>query len=91
VGASAATAVQQPDVLMVNNTYEPAELTVSAGTSVRFVNEDADIHTVTARNGAFESGLMFQRDTWTYRFNNPGTYEYFCLPHPFMVGTIVVQ
>ncbi len=91
LGASAATAVQQPEVRMVNNVYEPAELAVSAGTTVRFVNDDADIHTFTARDGTFDSNLLFQGQVWQYVFNNPGTYEYFCLPHPWMVGTITVQ
>jgi plastocyanin len=91
LGSSPGAAQDAIEVRMRNNLYEPAQLTVPAGTSVRFVNLDADIHTVSDRGGAFESGLMFNRDAWTYVFNNPGTYEYFCLPHPFMVATITVQ
>lgn len=91
-GSSLSAAAQDVvQVEMVNNSYEPATLTVPAGTRVRFVNRDSDIHTVSQRGGGFESGLLFQGDTWTYVFNTPGTYEYFCLPHPFMVGTIIVE
>ena len=79
------------EVPMRNNLYEPAELPVSAGTTVRWVNYDSDIHTVSQRGGGFESGLLFNRDAWTYVFNTPGTYDYFCLPHPFMIGRITVQ
>ncbi len=90
--AAAASAEQQPvEVRMASNLYDPAELTVPAGTSVRFVNLDLDTHTVSQRGGGFESGLMFQRDTWSYTFSTPGSFEYFCLPHPFMVGKITVE
>ena len=91
LGASTVAALQQPEVHAVNSLYEPVTITVSAGTTVRFINDDNDIHTITARGGGFDSGLMFQGQIWTYTFNNPGTYEYFCLPHPWMVGTIVVE
>lgn len=91
LGITASAAQDVVEVPMRNNLYEPAELTVSAGTAVRWVNYDSDIHTVSQRGGGFESGLMFNRDAWTYVFDTPGTYEYFCLPHPFMVGTITVQ
>ena len=90
LGASV-VAAQQPEVHAKDNAYLPETLTVSPGTTVRFVNDDADIHTFTARDGTFDSNLLFQGQVWQYVFNNPGTYEYFCLPHPWMVGTITVQ
>ncbi len=86
-----AAAQDTVQIEMVNNSYEPSTLTVPVGTRVRFVNHDSEIHTVSQRGGGFESGLLFQGDSWTYVFNTPGTYEYFCLPHPFMVGTIIVE
>ena len=91
LGISPSAAQEVVDVPMRNNLYEPAELTVPVGTTVRWINYDSDIHTVSQRGGGFESGLLFNRDTWTYVFNTPGTYDYFCLPHPFMVGTVTVQ
>jgi plastocyanin len=91
LGSSPGAAQDAIEVQMRNNLYEPPQLTVPAGTAVRFVNLDADIHTVSQRGGGFESGLMFNRDAWTYVFNDPGTYDYFCLPHPLMVGTVTVQ
>jgi plastocyanin len=91
LGIGTATALQAPLVRSVNYIYEPERITVTRGTTVQFVNEDADIHTITAKNGSFDSGLMFQGGTWQYVFNNPGTYEYFCLPHPWMVGFVVVE
>jgi plastocyanin len=90
-GAAAAAEQEPVEVRMQHNLYDPATLTVPAGTAVRFVNLDSDIHTVSQRGGGFESGLMFNGDSWTYVFNTPGTYEYFCLPHPLMIATITVQ
>ena len=42
---------------------------------MRFVNDDGDIHTASQVGGGFESGLLFSHDAWTYRFDQPGTYE----------------
>lgn len=86
-----ASADQQIEIRMRNNTYQPDALTVPAGTAVRWVNDDADIHTISQVGGGFESGLLFTRDGWSYTFNDPGTYEFYCLPHPYMHGTITVQ
>src|SRR5689334_7224459 len=90
LGVSAVIA-QQPEVHAKDNLYVPESLRVPAGTVVRFVNDDADIHTFTARNGGFDSGLLFQGQVWEYVFSNPGTLEYYCMPHPWMVGTITVE
>jgi plastocyanin len=89
---SGGAAQQATEVHMVSGPiYRPDAITVPAGTTVRFVNDDTDIHTVTARDNAYDSGLMFQNQAWTYTYSTPGTYEYYCLPHPWMVGTIEVQ
>lgn len=89
--ATGATAAQGRDVHTVNQAYQPDQITVAPGTAVNFYNDDADIHTITAKDGSFDSGLMFQGGNWTYVFNSPGTYEYYCLPHPWMLGTVTVQ
>jgi plastocyanin len=91
LGSSFASADQQIEVRMRNNLYLPDTLTIAAGTAVRWVNDDADVHTISQAGGGFESGLLFARDAWTYTFNDPGTYEFYCLPHPYMRGTITVQ
>ena len=91
LGASMAAAQQQPEVRALRDGYVPDTLVVPAGTIVRFVNTDSDIHTVTHRGGQFDSGLLFMNDSWTYRFSDPGTYEYFCIPHPWLAGSIVVE
>jgi plastocyanin len=86
-----ASAEQQPEIHMRNNTYLPEGLTVPAGTTVRWINDDGDVHTISQVGGGFESGLLFARDAWTFTFTDPGTYEFYCLPHPYMHGTVSVQ
>jgi len=80
--------------------FEPAELTVEAGTTVRWRNTtDQVFHTVTfsdsldqrIANGVFDHSLLAADDVAEYTFDEPGTYSYFCQPHSsFMAGTIIV-
>ena len=70
--------------------YQPITLTVSAGTTVTWMNLDPVQHTVTDVNQAWDSGLFDPQATYSMTFTTPGTYQYFCLPHPVMVGTIEV-
>lgn len=76
-------------VTIANFAFSPAALTVHAGTTVRFINRDSEAHTVTAKGG-FTSGGLDTGDSWSHRFDRPGTYRYFCALHPYMKGTIVV-
>lgn len=71
--------------------YLPATLEVAAGTTIVWTNEDDVSHTVTATDRSWDSGLIEPGATWRRTFTTPGTYEYFCLPHPRMRGTVVVR
>ena len=77
-------------VTIANFAYAPTTLTVAAGTTVRFRNDDSDAHTVTADDGTFDSGGLDPRGAFQHTFNEPGTYRYVCAIHPWMKGTIVV-
>lgn len=90
VGATAAPA-STPTVVMKDDAFAPTRLTISAGQTVTFVNQDDDAHTVTATDGAFDSKGLDTNGTWRHTFAKPGTYTYFCELHPFMKGTIVVK
>ena len=70
----------------------PADLAVAAGTEVRWANSDAAPHRVTAVTGgeAFDSGLLTTGQAFAFRFDRPGTYEYFCSLHPSMRGSVTV-
>ncbi|HET9394009.1 MAG TPA: cupredoxin family copper-binding protein [Candidatus Rubrimentiphilum sp.] len=71
--------------------FAPKSLTINAGETVKFVNDDSEAHTVVADKGAFSSGGLDTNDSWSVRLQKPGTYTYFCSLHPYMKGTIVVQ
>jgi len=70
--------------------FAPETLTITAGDTVTWTNEDAVIHTATSVNGAFDSGDLDQGESYTLTFTTPGTYDYLCTPHPMMTGRIVV-
>lgn len=79
--------------------FVPNVLNVKAGTTVTFVNTDATGHTVTSvkpgttdPDGTFDSGLLsVKKNTFSFKFDKPGTYEYICSVHTHMRGTIIVS
>ena len=72
-----------------NFTFDPPSLTVPVGATVTWVNGDDELHTVTS--GAFTSPALDTDESFSFRFDAPGTYVYRCAIHPQMTGTIVVQ
>lgn len=88
-----ADAAETDSVEIVNNTYSPATITVKVGTEVTWTNQDSVAHTVTTYDGApatVDSGLFGRGESFSFTFDEPGTYEYFCEPHPHMRGTVIV-
>ena len=67
-----------------------APLTITIGTTVEWTNEDSMAHTVTASNGAFDSGNLDQGAKYSFTFTQEGTYSYACQYHSNMKGQIVV-
>jgi plastocyanin len=70
--------------------YRPARVVIQVGQSVVFTNPGQIAHSATAKQGAFDTGLLKNGQSATVKFDKPGTYDYFCVPHPWMTGTIVV-
>jgi amicyanin len=70
--------------------FNPATLTVPVGTTVTWTNQDEEPHTVAAKDGSFHSPGMDTHGTYSYKFTAPGSFDYICSIHPFMVGTVVV-
>jgi plastocyanin len=79
------------DVAIEGYAYTPAEITISLGSAVTWYNKDPDIHTVTAQEGTFDSGNMARGDTFSYTFEEIGTFEYYCIPHPYMTAKVIVE
>jgi plastocyanin len=84
-------------VSIQNFAFVPVSVTVPAGTMVIWTNQDSAPHQVISdatplfSNGAiFTSSQLNQGQTFSFTFNNAGTYLYHCGIHPFMKGTITV-
>ena len=71
--------------------FSPPSLTVKAGTTVTWRNKDDIPHTVASSTRLFKSKALDTDDSYTFTFNEPGSYQYFCSLHPHMTGTIVVE
>ncbi len=83
--------LQTEDIEVRDYTFQPDSITVEPGTTVIWTNYDNDQHTVTSNEEIFDSGLFGEGETFEYTFEEPGTYEYFCRPHPFMTGEVIVS
>ncbi|MCA9880499.1 MAG: hypothetical protein KC442_22040 [Thermomicrobiales bacterium] len=73
--------------------YLPDPVVVPAGSSVAWLNEDNAPHTSTGVGDAvtaLNSGAIVFGQTFTQRFETPGTFPYYCVYHPNMLGTVVV-
>jgi plastocyanin len=86
--APAATAAQ---VRIDNFTFLPPTLTVTAGATVTWVNEDDIPHAVAAKDRSFRSKALDTDDRFSFTFTAAGEYDYFCSLHPHMVGKIIVR
>jgi plastocyanin len=71
--------------------FVPVSLAVKAGSTVTWANMDDEPHTVVSDTGLFRSGAMDTNESFSFKFDKPGTYHFTCSIHPRMVGTIVVQ
>ena len=70
--------------------FAPAALTVRPGATVTFENHDSTVHSVVGVGGFFRSKALDTDDKFSFTFDKPGEYAYFCGLHPFMKGKIVV-
>jgi plastocyanin len=83
--------------------FNPSPLSVKAGDTVIWRNDDVEIHTVTSsgnssstfamtnKNRELDSGPLTPRQTFEHTFEKPGNSKYFCMIHPSMTGEVVVD
>jgi plastocyanin len=71
--------------------FNPASITVKAGTTITWTNKDAVAHTVTSDSNAFNSGTVNSGATFSFTFATVGTYAYHCAIHPSMVASVTVN
>jgi plastocyanin len=75
-----------------NFSFIPATTTVPVGSAITWVNADDVPHKIVSSDGKFTaSPAIDTNDRYTFRFTQPGRYEYFCALHPKMTGTIEVR
>ena len=84
--AAAGTVIMAKDFM-----FAPTSLTIRAGSTVTWTNRDDEPHSVVSDSGLFRSGALDTNQSFSFRFEKPGTYRYTCSIHPRMVGTIVVR
>ncbi len=72
-------------------TFLPQRITVKAGTTVTWINEDDVPHTIVSSSKVFKSKALDTADKFSFTFTTPRTYEYFCSLHPHMTGAVVVE
>jgi plastocyanin len=85
---------QEVTVRMEDIFFDPANITVEPGTTVTWVQSGNNPHTTTSYDGLWDSGMIEggSGGTFSFTFEEPGTYDYFCIPHEDlgMVGSVTV-
>lgn len=92
LAAAAAFAGPATEVRIADYKYQPAELKVKVGTTVKWINDEKRTsHSILFTGPAgFESERIFPGESWSRTFDRPGAYPYTCGPHPEMKGMVEV-
>jgi plastocyanin len=86
-----------PGCETTNECWTPSSVTINAGDSVEWTNSDTAAHTVTGGlpadgpSGVFDSSLVLGGTQYSFTFEEAGSYDYFCMVHPWMVGSVQVN
>ncbi len=84
-------AVETDTVEISNFAYSPKVIEVKVGTTVTWTNKDGVKHDVKSDNGnTLDGPLLAKGETWSYTFEEAGTFDYHCSPHPYMKGSVIV-
>src|SRR5215213_8488559 len=86
---------QEVTVRMEDNFFDQANITVEPGTTVTWVQSGNNPHTTTSYDGLWDSGMIEggSGGTFSFTFEEPGTYDYYCIPHESMgmIGSVTVS
>jgi len=97
VDVSIPAGTSTPGCEETNSCWDPAEAIIDVGGEVTWNNADTAAHTVTSGNptdgpdGTFDSSLFGPGKTFTHKFEEAGTFNYFCMVHPWMLGVVTVE
>ena len=89
-GAQGGAAPASATIHFAGRRFSPSSITVRAGATITFRNDDDREHTASATLGAFETGVLTPGASGRVKLASPGSYRYVCLIHPDMTGTITV-
>ena len=82
------SAAAAPDTVVIKDfSFSPKPITVMVGSTINVINDDNTTHTLTANNGAFNTGDLGSGRRGSVTVDRAGTYRYHCTIHPFMTGT----
>jgi plastocyanin len=84
-------AAADAQIVVDNFTFSPTPLTVKAGTTVTWVNHDDIPHSIVCPDLKVKSHPLDTDDSFAYKFEQAGTYDYLCGLHPHMHGQVVVE
>ncbi|MFB6286932.1 MAG: cupredoxin family copper-binding protein, partial [Candidatus Bipolaricaulia bacterium] len=89
--APSSSPTEATTVQMADFAFAPQTIRVQAGETVTWVNRDSVGHNVVFDATGQAGRMLGQGQQWSTTFDEPGTYIYYCGPHPFMTGTVVVE
>jgi len=78
------------EVEIIDFSFSPSSLTITAGDTVRWTNHDGAPHTATSNTGIWDSGTLDNGESYEYVFATVGEYPYHCAVHHSMTATIIV-
>lgn len=79
-----------PDAVSIQNfAFNPGTLTIKKGETVTWTNNDSVLHQI--KSDTFNSNPLSQGQTFSFTFNDTGTFNYSCAIHPSMTGKIIVE
>jgi amicyanin len=92
----AANAYSTDHVDIVDFAFTPSTIIVPPGTTVTWTNTGSQPHSATSTVSEsnptkFDSGILNPGQSYSFKFEKAGTYDYFCVPHPFMRGKVIVD
>ena len=84
---------------MTDKAYQPNPVNITVGDTIKWINHDGEMHTVTSGSGygdpnegkEFDSRPLIQGGLFTHAFKTVGVFNYFCDPHPWMIAKVIVK
>lgn len=85
-----ANSTSEPNAVNIQNfSFIPSTLTIKKGTTVTWTNNDSALHQI--KSVTFNSSQLSKGQSFSFTFNETGTFDYSCAIHPSMLGKIIVE